>query len=373
MKLQAINDGARREPASEGVECTSELKRPLMMGPDEKILVTGSTGFIGSRVIQELIRLGFRNIVCFSRDAKKAIRVESSLGQNQNSGLEFVNGNLLSREDCEVASRGASVIIHLAAGTGEKSFPDAFMNSVVTTRNLLDAALHHGNLKRFTLVSSFAVYSNRQKSRCLDETSPLEQHPEQRGDAYCFAKVKQEQMLREYAEQHGVPYTIVRPGAVYGPGRREITGRVGLGTFGLFLHLGGPNKIPFTFVENCAQAIVLAALVQGVDGECFNIVDDDLPSSRRFLRMYKKNVKEFRSIYIPHFASHALCRLWERYFVKSNGQLPLAFSDGRWYVEWRNTQYSNQKLKTMLGWTPKVAMSEGLRLFMSSARESQNA
>ncbi len=55
------------------------------------------------------------------------------------------------------------VIFHLAAGTGEKSFPDAFLNSVVATRNLLEASLRFGSLRRFVLVSSFAVYSNCDK------------------------------------------------------------------------------------------------------------------------------------------------------------------------------------------------------------------
>jgi nucleoside-diphosphate-sugar epimerase len=50
-----------------------------------------------------------------------------------------MKGNLLSRKDCEVATQDVAVIYHLAAGTGTKSFADAFVNSVVTTRNLLRA------------------------------------------------------------------------------------------------------------------------------------------------------------------------------------------------------------------------------------------
>ena len=116
--------------------------------------------------------------------------------------------------------------------------------------------------RRFVLVSSFTVYTNRQKSRRLDESCPVEEHPELRGDAYCFAKVKQEQIVAEYGKNFGIPYVVVRPGSVYGPGKRQITGRVGLGTFGIFLHLGGSNTIPFTHVDNCAEAIVLAGLVE---------------------------------------------------------------------------------------------------------------
>ena len=99
----------------------------------------------------------------------------------------------------------------------------------------------------------------------------------------------------EYGNKLNLPYVIVRPGHVYGPGNEAISARVGIGTFGTFLHLGGPNTIPFTYVDNCADAIVLAGLKPGVDGEVFNVVDDDLPSSRQFLGLYKKNVSTLSS------------------------------------------------------------------------------
>ena len=62
----------------------------------------------------------------------------------------------------------------------------------------------------------------------LDESCPVESRPELRGDPYCFAKVKQDELLIEYGKNPGVPYVILRPGAVYGPGKKEITGRVGI-------------------------------------------------------------------------------------------------------------------------------------------------
>ena len=60
--------------------------------------------------------------------------------------------------------RAVRVIYHLAAGI-DKSFAGAFMNSVLTTRNLLDASLANVSLKRFVNISSFAVYSNRNLRR----------------------------------------------------------------------------------------------------------------------------------------------------------------------------------------------------------------
>jgi nucleoside-diphosphate-sugar epimerase len=200
----------------------------------------------------------------------------------------------------------------------------------------------------------------------LDESCPIEEHPELRGEAYCFAKVKQEQVVTEYGKNHGIPYVLVRPGSVYGASKGEITGRVGIGTFGSYLHLGGSNTIPFTYVDNCAEAIVLAGLVKGVDGEVFNVVDDDLPSSRQFLRLYKRNAGHFKSIYVPHVVSYALCYLWEKYSKWSEGQLPPIFNRKRWHAEWKRTRYSNEKLKAGLGWKPRVPTPEGLRRYVEA-------
>src|SRR3989475_8873812 len=347
-------------------------RETLIIGPDDPIVVTGATGFIGVRLVESLLVSGFRNVRCFARPSSAVARLEAIVAKSgAGSGIEVVKGNLLSREDCAAATKDVAVIFHLAAGRGEKSFPDAFMNSVVTTRNLLDASLLHKCLRRFVNISSFTVYTNKQKPRrrLLDESCPVEKHPELRGDAYCFAKVKQDEVVTDYGKRFGIPYVIVRPGYVYGPGNEDITGRVGIDTFGIFLHLGGSNTIPFTYVENCAEAIVLAGLKRGVDGEVFNVVDDDLPSSRQFLRLYKQNVRRFRSIYVPHVVSHALCCLWEWYSNWSEGQLSPVFNRRIWHASWKKTRYTNEKLKARLGWTPKVPMADGFRRYFQSCRE----
>jgi len=346
----------------------------FIIGPDDPILITGSSGFIGYRVVESLLALGFRNLRCFVRASSRAQRMEALRHRfSSEVRVEVVKGNLLSSEDCDAAIRGIKVIYHLAAGTGTKSFPEAVMNSVVTTRNLLDASVRDRVLCRFVNVSSFTVYTNTNKPRrnVLDESCPVEQHPEKRGDAYCYGKLKQDELVMSYGQQFGIRYVIVRPGYVYGPGKQAISGRVGIDTFGFFLHLGGSNKIPLTYVDNCAEAIALAGLKKGIDGQVLNIVDDELPSSRQFLRLYKKNVRQFRSFYLPHFLSYAFCWLWEWYSNWSEGQLPPAFNRRRWYVDWKSTHYSNDKLKMLVGWSPKIRLAEGLQRYFEGCRNGE--
>jgi nucleoside-diphosphate-sugar epimerase len=350
-------------------------REDFIIAPDAPVLVTGATGFIGPAVVASLLRHGFRSVRAFARPSSDLTRFETLVGGLRDGAqVEVFRGNLVSRDDCITATKDVAVIFHLAM-KGDKSFPDAYMNSVVTTRNLLEASLQHKTLRRFVNVSSFAVYSNTGKSRwrLLDESSPIELQGQRRGEAYCFAKQKQDKIVSEYGKKYGIPHVIVRPGSVYGPGKRAITGRVGIDSFGVFLHLGGSNQIPFTYVDNCADAIALAGLQAGVDGEVFNVVDDDLPTSRQFLRLYKKNVRRFRSIYVPHIVSYALCSLWERYSHWSQGQLPPAFNRSRWHAEWKKTRYSNENLKTKLNWTPNVPMAEGLSRYFQNCRDGQHA
>jgi nucleoside-diphosphate-sugar epimerase len=339
---------------------------------DDPILVTGAAGFIGPRVVGSLLDRGFRHVRCLVRSTGNLTRLKETIDCREGVGrAEIVTGNLLSREDCSILTRDITLIYHLAAGSGTKAFSDAFLNSVVTTRNLLDAALEQTCLRRFVNVSSFAVYTNRKKPRwrLLDENCPVEEHPESRAEAYCFGKVKQDELVIEYGQKHAIPYVILRPGNVYGPGKNSIPGRVGIDSFGIYLHFGGSNPVPLTFVDNCADAIVQAGLQAGIDGEVFNIVDDDLPSSRRYLRLYKRNVKRFKSIYVPHALSYFFCYLWEKYSKWSSGQLPPVYTRREWAATWKKTRYSNCKIKEVVGWTPRVPTSEGMRRFFESCRE----
>src|SRR5207253_9721608 len=326
----------------------------------------GSNGFIGARVVEILLEYGYRNIRCFVRPSSRLDRLEKVLSQfDAGKDVALVTGDLLSRDDCRKAAEGVSIIYHLAAGM-EKSFAGAFMNSALTTRNLLDAFLEFGKPKRFVNVSSFAVYSNLglRRGALLDENCPLEDAPKKRFDAYGFGKRKQEELVREYGEKYELPYVILRPGYVFGPAKTELNGRVAINTFGFFIQVDGSHLLPLTFVDNCAEAIVLAGLKAGVEGEVFNVVDDELLTGRQFLRLYKKRVNRF-SVRIPYSVAYALSLLWEEYSNWSQGQLPPVFNRRRCAAEWKGNRYSNEKLHDRLGWKPRVNMEDAMAAFLS--------
>ena len=348
---------------------TADMSDNWIISKTDCILVTGAGGFVGSRVVRVLLEYGFTRVRCLVRSDRNLSELKR-LAADANADVDVLVGNLLSREDCHNAAKDAAVIYHLAAGI-DKTYPGCFLNSVVTTRNLLDAAIAKPVLRRFVNVSSIAVYSNENIRRggLMDETCEVDKKLLERHEPYTYGKAKQDELVLKYAHRDNLPYVIIRPGVVFGPGKVKITDRIGTDTFGVFLHLGLQNIIPLTYVDNCAEAIVLAGIKKGVNGQVINIVDDDLPRSREFLKLYKRKVSTFFSIPVPYPAWYLFCNIWEKYSKWSRGQVPPVFNRRSCAVYWKGNTYSNSKAKMLLGWEPKINMNASLERYFAYMRE----
>jgi nucleoside-diphosphate-sugar epimerase len=264
---------------------------------------------------------------------------------------------------------GVEVIYHLAGGTDAKSFEAADREAVSPMKNLLDAVMHCGKPVRFVHVSSFSVYSNLalRAGSLLDETCPVENDPKVRGEPYAYAKIAQEQLLKRYSP---IPYVIVRPGAIYGPGNADISGRVGMWKAGLFLHLGDSNLLPLTYVSNCADAIVLAGVRGGTEGEAFNIVDDQLVTSKEFLRMYRRHVGNMRCIEVPKALSYCLFTGIGMAASLLHRREACKYNRKRWSAHWKGNTYSNVKARRLLQWAPQVSTEEGLQRYFAFVKKA---
>lgn len=344
-------------------------KEGFIVERNAAILVTGGAGFLGRRVVANLLQRRFHNLQCLLRPSSDRSGLEQIVAEvAPGANVRLIEGDLLNQSDAARAADGVEVVYHLAAGTGLKSHASAFLNSVVTTRNLMEALRDGGKFRRLVSLSSFSVYSNAGQG-LLDEKSAIEPEPSTRAEAYCYAKVKQDAFIESYAQKHQLPYVLVRPGVIFGPGKAAIPGRVGMAISKYFLHLGGSSVLPLTYVDNCADAVVLAGLKPGIEGETFNVVDDHIPTSRQFLEAYKRNVKSFQSFYLPKPLSYLACFAWEDYCRRSHNQLPPAYTRREWMAYWKKTQYSNRKLKERLQWSPRVSIDEALQRYFAYCRQ----
>jgi nucleoside-diphosphate-sugar epimerase len=124
--------------------------------------------------------------------------------------------------------------------------------------------------------------------------------------------------------------------------------------------MGGRQRLPYTFVGNCADAIVQATFAAGIDGEAFNIVDDELPTGNQVLRRYRRTVGSLRRVRVPAAAIAPMSHVYHWYSRRSNGQLPPALTAYRSGASWKRLRYSNVKARRTLGWAPQVPLTEAL-------------
>jgi nucleoside-diphosphate-sugar epimerase len=322
-----------------------------------KILVTGAGGFLGRRIVDSLLRSGAGHVCIHVRQAPPAGMVEGLREAYPQAVIETVQANLLSRGDLEALVEGVQCIVHAAAGM-KGAAADMFANTVVTTRNLLEAAGQSG-VRRIVLISSFSVYhaATLQPGAVLDERTPIEAVGVDRG-AYGYAKTRQEHLFAEYQQRFGFESVILRPGVIYGPGGGALSSRVGIRAMGFFFALSGHGLLPLTYVDNCADAVAQAAL-KAQAGSAFNVVDDDIPSCHVYLKAYCREVEPMRCVPVPHWAFRLGARLLVWYHRRSKGQLPAVFTPYVIDSMYRPLRYSNEALKS-IGWQPRVSTAEGM-------------
>jgi 2-alkyl-3-oxoalkanoate reductase len=335
------------------------------------ILVTGATGFLGSALVRRLIVHGHKNIRCLTRPTSDTSKLMALEKAHPGVRIHCVRGNLADRRDIFRALDDVDTIYHLAAGM-RGSWADVVMSSVVASRNLLEAAVA-AHTPKIVLTSSFSVYgvADLPRGATVNEGTPLEHRPEKR-DPYTFGKLRQELLFHEYQARYGFDLVILRPGVIYGSGGSAMSTRVGLQFPGLFVHVGGGNTLPLSYVDNCADAIAIAGLRAAAGRSIYNVHDDDLPSCGSYLRAYRRQVERLRTLRVPYFAMSALSRGIDWYHKYSAGQLPAFLTPYKTAALWKGNRFDNSKLKG-LGWKQLVSTEEGLQRTFQALKQSRTA
>jgi nucleoside-diphosphate-sugar epimerase len=333
------------------------------------ILVTGASGFLGRYIVNQAIRSGHQ--------VRAQIRPASNvtaLNWAEHEQVQIVKADLRSAVDLEQMVAGVDVVIHAAADkTG--GFYDQFAANVVGTENLL-AAMAKANVTDMVLISSFSVYDylSIPEGAVLDEDSPLDEHPQERDD-YAQTKLLQEKMVRDYAEAKQMHAVVLRPGVIYGRDNLwfALIG-IELGA-GRWLRIGSSPCLPVSYVENCAQAVVLAAEKTGaLGGRVINVIDDDLPSRRSYLRQLKRalNIK-LKVLPMPWFMMRLLAwiaQLANRLLFRRQARLPGILRPAALHARFKAHRYPNDRLHEQLGWTQRYGLTEALKRSTSPTEPS---
>jgi len=172
-----------------------------------KVLVTGGAGFIGSHLVEALVRLGHdvRVLDVLSRGSLKAI--QHLIGDSQ-----FIDGDIRYEAPVHLAMKGIDYVFHMAATNINRSlkyWEESFDVNARGARIVFQSALSHG-VKKVIFSSSASVYGNPTKLPMEenDVLAPI--------TPYCVSKLQGEFMLK-FLERHGLCYTTLRYFNVYGP------------------------------------------------------------------------------------------------------------------------------------------------------------
>ncbi len=246
------------------------------------ILVTGATGFIGSRVALELVKIGAR-VRALVRNAAKA----EALGR---SGISVVLGDMAEPASLAGAVRGCQAIFHFAGTTNEFK-PRAHFERVNVdgTRLLAEAALKE-RVERFIHVSTVWVYG-LSSGPGVCETSPCTPS----GQAYADTKLEAERAVRRLIDEKGLPAVIIQPSEVYGPGDPNWTERpIELIKSGrMILAGGGKGLIQPVFIDDLVRG-VLAAAERGGLGETYILCGPEVVTVREYFSYFAAMVGKKR-------------------------------------------------------------------------------
>lgn len=254
-------------------------------------LVTGGTGFVGSHLVERLLRNGY-SVTCLVRDQRRLRWLEGM-------EVQLTEGDCTRPESLAAAVQGVAFVFHCAGLTKAQHARDYYKVNHLGTKNLLEAcARYNPGIGKFILVSSQAAAGPSPDGRPVDAGNTA--HPV---SDYGRSKLLGEDEARGYKDRF--PVVILRPSCVYGPRDADVFELFRWANRGLTLEMsGGDRYLNLCYVEDLAAALLLAAEFETESGSIYFVAENRAYSWSEFraLLLSTGGVKA-RAIKLPYGAA----------------------------------------------------------------------
>ena len=318
-----------------------------------RLLVTGGTGFIGSHLAEEGRRRGAEVVVLGLTERPEE---QANADLLSRLGAEVIPGSITDAELCRRAARGATHIFHLAVAMREGGKSDEFFQSINLdgTRHLLQAATAQ-RVERFVYCSTIGIYGHRAPG-ITNEDSPFSP-----GNIYERTKVAAERLVRDFAENCGLPAVVLRPADVYGPRDQRLLklfNGVSRGRFPLFG--SGKGRRHMVYVDDVVSAFFRACEREDAVGEGLIVAGPRACTLRELLAEVASATGSSRyGIRLPLAPMLGLAAVVEDLCAALAIDPPIYRRRMDFFSS--DSEFDTARARRVLDWQPKVDLPEGIR------------
>jgi nucleoside-diphosphate-sugar epimerase len=313
----------------------------------KRVLVTGATGFTGGALARKLVEQG-NHVVAL-------VRKTGNINALQALGVELVYGDITDRAAVISAAENCDVIYHIAAVFRTAGHPDSYYEGVNTAgvQHVVDAALQH-NVGRTVHCSTIGVHGD------VEDLPSNEESPFNPGDIYQRTKLAGEELFAK-AMTAGLPGSIFRPGAIYGPGDMRLLKmfkQIRRGFFPLFG--GGKNLYHLSYIDDLTDGIILCGEHPNAVGERFILCSNEYGTLKQLSAMIAAELGVKAPSFAPPIGPLMLAAKICEGICKPLGiDPPLHTRRVEFFVKSR--AFDNSKAKALIGYAPKISTKEGVK------------
>jgi dihydroflavonol-4-reductase len=324
-----------------------------------RCFVTGATGFVGGHLCERL-RADGHVVYALARSSSDKSVLEKC-------GATIVEGTVDSINIFARHAQRIDVVFHLAAVTKALTRGEFMRVNARGTGRLLVGLKRGGFAGKIVLLSSLAA-----GGPAASESRPQrEDDPDAPVSDYGSSKLRAEEMLKEHLPA-GCSYTILRPGAIYGPREHEMLEVFRfMAKTGLAIQFGAPVAVQMTHVEDVADGLVRAAFTAASEGKTYYLNDTPVWTFPEVVRLVAESLGHpVRLIRLPFFVGRGLAGVLDAAGRVAGKPLSPLGGDKLKEMKARFWAAEAGRFERDLDWKPRWGFPEGLRQTIAWYREN---